>query len=452
MFAYLTLLLDSSLILVSALLGWHFLMSEQTQSVFYVTLSFLDVFLFLFVSSLLGLYQSYRAITDFEWLAKITLVWMLVIAFTLVVLWIFKQSEVLSRLWLGGFFLLGWLFTMAWRIVAYMLLKYLRARGYNQKRVVIIGAGELGRSLVRKTIRDKSSGFQVVALFDDDVSKVGRRCYRVPIRSTLALTQWLAQHEVHELWFALPLRAEQRLYELLYELRHTTINLRYVPNLSGLRLLNHAPRQVLGFSMLNLSMSPMSDFSPKLVKWLEDKVLALIMFIIFSPIMILLAIGVKLSSKGPIFYRQERIGLNGQPFMMLKFRSMAVDAEKEGVEWGNAIQKKSSGWFGRFMRRTSLDELPQLLNVLLGDMSLVGPRPERTVFVERFKDEIPGYMQKHLVKAGITGWAQVHGLRGDTCLTTRIQYDLWYIEHWSLALDIKILLLTLVRFMSKNAR
>jgi len=452
MFVYVTLLLDSSLIFLSALFAGVFLTPDIFVSVFYVTLVFSSVLMFLFTGSLFGLYQSYRAITDFDWLAKVTLVWLLLIAFVLVNFWVFDLSEQFSRLWLGLFFAFSWAGSILWRSMAYMLLKYLRARGYNQKTVVIVGAGALGCALVQKTLTDRSSGFRVLALFDDDPNKIGQLLYDLPIQATSELTSWLEHQDTHELWFALPLRAEERLYALLHDLRHTTINLRYVPNLSSLRLLNHAPRQVLGFSMLNLSVSPMSDFSPRMIKWLEDKMLASVMLLLLSPIMLILAIGVKVSSKGPVFYRQERIGLSGKPFMMLKFRSMAVDAEKNGIEWGNASHKKSAGWFGRLIRRTSLDELPQLLNVLLGDMSLVGPRPERTEFVAQFRDEIPGYMQKHLVKAGITGWAQVHGLRGDTCLTTRIQYDLWYIEHWSLALDIKILLLTLVRFMSKNAR
>jgi putative colanic acid biosynthesis UDP-glucose lipid carrier transferase len=167
--------------------------------------------------------------------------------------------------------------------------------------------------------------------------------------------------------------------------------------------------------------------------------------------MLLIAIGVKLDSPGPVFYRQERVGLNGRPFMMLKFRSMPEDVEAEGVRWGGS-RRKSTTRFGGFLRRTSLDELPQFINVLRGDMSIVGPRPERPMFVEQFKDEIPDYMRKHLVKAGITGWAQIHGWRGDTDLRARIEHDLYYIENWSLWLDLKIMLLTLFRgFRHQNA-
>jgi putative colanic acid biosynthesis UDP-glucose lipid carrier transferase len=207
----------------------------------------------------------------------------------------------------------------------------------------------------------------------------------------------------------------------------------------------------MGVPMYDLSTSPMAGVSQQL-KWLEDKVLALLILLAISPVMLAVALGVKLSSPGPVFYRQERVGLNNRSFGMLKFRSMPIDVEKDGVRWGGATDKATTR-FGQFIRQTSLDELPQFLNVLWGDMSIVGPRPERPMFVEQFKNEIPDYMKKHLVKAGITGWAQVHGWRGDTDLKTRIEFDLFYIENWSIWLDLKIIFLTVFKgFLNKNAR
>jgi len=182
------------------------------------------------------------------------------------------------------------------------------------------------------------------------------------------------------------------------------------------------------------------------VKEAEDKFIAFSLLLLISPIIFFVAMGVKLSSPGPIFYRQERVGWNGRRFMMLKFRSMPVETENASVTWGNASAKNPTP-FGAFLRRYSLDELPQFLNVLKGDMSIVGPRPERPMFVDEFKKTIPGYMKKHVVKAGITGWAQINGLRGDTDLNQRIEHDLYYIENWSLWLDLKIILLTPFRGM-----
>ena len=265
----------------------------------------------------------------------------------------------------------------------------------------------------------------------------------------MALEQ-LAEATVDEVWLALPLSDETAIKNALHALRHSTAAIRFAPDMFTLRLINHGVSDVLGVPMFDLSTSPMTGMN-QLVKWLEDKVLSSLILLLISPIMILLALGVKLTSKGPVFYRQERVGLNGKPFHMLKFRSMPVDTEKSGVQWGGSATKATTR-FGQFIRKTSLDELPQFLNVLKGDMSIVGPRPERPMFVEQFKEEIPDYMKKHLVKAGITGWAQVHGWRGDTDLKTRIEYDLYYIENWSLWLDLKIVFLTIFKgFVNKNA-
>jgi len=209
--------------------------------------------------------------------------------------------------------------------------------------------------------------------------------------------------------------------------------------------------EIAGLPVINLSTSHMLEGRNCFLKSLEDKTLSAIILLCISPILLFVAIGVKLSSPGPIFYRQERVSWNGRPFDMLKFRSMSVDSEKDGVKWGGATSMSVTK-FGAFIRKTSLDELPQFINVLKGDMSIVGPRPERTVFVDQFKHEIPGYMQKHMVKAGITGWAQINGWRGDTDLAKRIECDLYYIEHWSIWLDLRIIFLTFWKgFIHKNA-
>jgi putative colanic acid biosynthesis UDP-glucose lipid carrier transferase len=193
--------------------------------------------------------------------------------------------------------------------------------------------------------------------------------------------------------------------------------------------------------VINLSASPIVGLK-RLLKAAEDYVLATVLLVLASPLLLAIATAVKLTSPGPVLYRQVRLTRDGRPFQMLKFRSMPVRAEADsGPVWAKPGEQRATA-VGAFLRRTSLDELPQLFNVLAGHMSIVGPRPERPVFVERFKHEVPGYMRKHLVKAGITGWAQVNGWRGDTGLAERIEHDLYYIENWSLWLDLKIILLT----------
>jgi Undecaprenyl-phosphate glucose phosphotransferase len=237
----------------------------------------------------------------------------------------------------------------------------------------------------------------------------------------------------------------------LHELRHQTITTRLLLDIFGLNILNSSISKLAGFPVLNVRSSPMIGGN-RLIKALEDRFLAGIILLLISPLFLLIPLAVKLSSPGPVFYRQKRISWNGKEFDMLKFRTMPVDAEAiTGPVWAREGEQRATK-IGAFLRKTSLDELPQFINVLLGDMSIVGPRPERHVFVEEFKEKIPGYMQKHLVKAGITGWAQVNGWRGNTSLEKRIEYDLYYIENWSFLFDLKIIFLTCLQgFVNKNA-
>lgn len=226
---------------------------------------------------------------------------------------------------------------------------------------------------------------------------------------------------------------------------------RLMLDLLGMDLLNHSVSEFAGFPTLNIRATPMIGIN-RVKKAIEDRVLASLILLLISPLLLIIAIAVKLSSPGSVFYRQKRVSFNGKEFEMLKFRTMPMDAEsKSGPVWAKANENRATR-VGAFLRKTSLDELPQFINVLRGDMSIVGPRPERQVFIDQFKDQIPGYMQKHLVKAGITGWAQVNGWRGNTSLEKRIEFDLYYIEHWSVLFDIKIIFLTFFRgFLNKNA-
>ena len=224
-----------------------------------------------------------------------------------------------------------------------------------------------------------------------------------------------------------------------------------MPDIFNFTLLHHSMTEIAGLPVINLTESPLEGGN-RFLKQLEDIVLSLVILLVASPLMLLIAIGVKLSSPGPVFYRQERVTWNGERFHILKFRTMPIGVEVDsGPVWSKRNERRATR-FGAFLRRTSLDELPQFINTLRGEMSVVGPRPERPEFVERFKQEIPGYMQKHLVKAGITGWAQVNDFRGDTDVQERIQCDLYYIENWSLWFDLRIIALTLVHVLrSRNA-
>lgn len=382
-----------------------------------------------------GVYRSWRGAQTPQMLAGIAGRWAGLVGVLLLWLFVFKASQDFSRVWFVLWAAIALLLLWSVRLAIYLLLHALRRRGFNLRHVALVGAGPVAESLKQRLTSAGWSGYNIV----------------LTVRATDAMDlDQLAAAEVDEVWLALPLSDEAAIQDALHALRHSTASIRFVPDLFTLRMINHGVSDVLGMPMYDLSTSPMAGMN-QLVKWLEDKVLSSMILLLISPVMIVLALGVKLTSPGPVFYRQERVGLNNKPFNMLKFRSMPVDTEKTGVQWGGSAAKATTR-FGQFIRKTSLDELPQFLNVLKGDMSIVGPRPERPMFVEQFKEEIPDYMKKHLVKAGITGWAQVHGWRGDTDLKTRIEYDLYYIENWSLWLDLKIVVMTVFKgFVNKNA-
>lgn len=393
------------------------------------------------------IYRSWRGRVRLLLIAKLVMAYLLVGAVATVLLFFAKVGAQYSRLWVAYWICGATLLSVTVRLLAYPVLNRLRLQGRNRRSVLLVGSAGACATVLERLRRTPIAGFDVGrviilgAAAGPELHGVAHETFvrGVPI-----------DHHEDEVWICLPLSMGEDVKEIQSALSLTSSNVRYMPDPGDLWLMNHRSSNVAGLRLLDLSCSPMSGLS-LLAKAIEDRAIACLVLVLISPLMLVLAIGVRLSSPGPIFYRQERVSWNGKPFMMFKFRSMPVDVESNGVQWGRARDKQATR-FGAFMRRTSLDELPQLFNVLSGEMSIVGPRPERTVFVDRFKHEIPRYMQKHMVKAGITGWAQVNGWRGDTDLQKRIECDLWYIENWSVWLDLKIILLTVVKgFVNPNA-
>jgi putative colanic acid biosynthesis UDP-glucose lipid carrier transferase len=360
-----------------------------------------------------------------------------------------KSGIGFSRVWVTAWLTSGLLSTALLRITIRVTLRTLRRRGLNQRHVAIVGAGELGRMVMSRLALSPWAGFKVRSFYDDDPTKDSVTTGAPVFVTDERLAADVQAGGIDQVWIALPLRAETRIREILTMLREHSVEIRFVPDIYGFHLLNHSVTEVAGLPVISLTETPMSGIN-QLVKAAEDYALALVFLTLASPVMLLIALGVKLSSPGPVFYRQERVTWNGERFHMLKFRTMPVNAEAaSGPVWAKQGERRATP-FGAMLRRTSLDELPQFLNVLRGEMSLVGPRPERPEFVERFRQQIPGYMQKHLVKAGITGWAQVNDLRGDSDLTQRIQYDLYYIDNWSLWFDLRILVLTIWHILKSH--
>ncbi|MFZ2314386.1 MAG: undecaprenyl-phosphate glucose phosphotransferase [Gammaproteobacteria bacterium] len=363
-----------------------------------------------------------------------------------------KSGDTFSRTWFSIWLGLALVLLILIRCSILVFLRYMRMHGMNERRIVIFGAGELGGKLAATVQQAMWTGFRVVSFIDDYADQKPTAIQSIPVIQTPEhLSDYLHQQKIDEIWIALPLRAESRVKAVLHELRRHTITTRFVLDIFGMDLVNHTVIDLAGFPVLNICSTPMVGAN-RVLKAIEDRILAALILLAISPIFIPIAMAVKISSPGPIFYRQKRVGWNGNEFEMLKFRSMPMNAEAgTGPVWASKGDGRATK-IGQFLRKTSLDELPQFINVLRGEMSIVGPRPERKVFVDEFKEKIPRYMQKHLVKAGITGWAQVNGWRGNTSLEKRIEYDLYYIEHWSLFLDIKIIFLTIFRgFVNRNA-
>ena len=323
--------------------------------------------------------------------------------------------------------------------------------GIGVKRAVIVGAGRLGKSVVDRLVDHPEAGMAACAMLDDDPAVHGGSYRGVPIGGpTLAAAAWLSQGRAETVFVALPLEAHRRTLEIVAAAARAGGEVRVVPDLLQHITFRAGLEDWGGLPVVHLTETPVSGWSG-LVKRFLDLALSFAGLVVLLPVFAVIALVIKLTDGGPVLYSQERMGLDGRPFRMWKFRTMRPDAEEEtGAVWATPEDPRRTA-IGRFLRRWSFDELPQLYNVLRGEMSLVGPRPERPEFVAEFKEKFPQYMLRHRVRSGMTGWAQVHGWRGNTSLAKRIEYDLFYIENWSLALDVRILWMTLVKDLRANA-
>jgi exopolysaccharide biosynthesis polyprenyl glycosylphosphotransferase len=357
-----------------------------------------------------------------------------------------------SRLGIGFFWGLGTLTLVASRVAGRGFLRSMRRRGYNLRYVLIAGAGELAAEVIQSIHSQPEAGLRILGLLTDDPAKQGKTIEGVrALGPYAAVKEILRRRPVDEVVLALPREDAPQLEKILADLDDELVTVRLIPDLLHVMTLRSSVEELDGLPLINLRESPMVGWAA-VQKRAFDAVVASGLLIAFSPLLALAAVLVWASTGRPIFYRQERMGLDGRVFRMLKFRTMRPDAESEtGPVWTSPDDPRRTR-VGALLRRTSVDELPQLWNVVRGDMSLVGPRPERPVFIERFRREIPGYMLRHKVRAGLTGWAQVHGWRGDTSLHERVEHDIFYIQNWSLALDLRILLMTLWRgWFHRNA-
>ncbi len=341
---------------------------------------------------------------------------------------------------------------LAERLLLRQVLGAFRARGYNLRHVLVIGAGELAETVARKIAEHPGLGLMIRGFLGEWPDEVGRTISGAQVIGTYGDVQGLLeQNGIDQVLIALPLESINSLEEILKRIGPSMVDIKIIPDIYRFISLRGGIEDFDGLPVVSLIDTPLGGWN-EVLKRAVDIVLAAVLLVVLSPLFVLIALAIKLTSRGPVFYRQERMGLDGLTFEVWKFRTMRIDAEREtGAVWASPDDPRRTR-LGSWLRRTSLDELPQLFNVLRGEMSLVGPRPERPVFIEEFRQKIPRYMLRHKVRAGMTGWAQVNGLRGNTSIEQRIRYDLYYIENWSLLLDVKILCLTLVRgFNNPNA-
>src|SRR3954469_16982526 len=398
----------------------------------------------------MGLYRPQRQKTPFDevfGVFKATLA----AGLLLVALTYFIRDSRYSRGTLALFTGLSFLGISLARVFFKEVLQALRRRGYNLRYVLVLGAGRLARQALEQIDLHREIGFRPVGCLSVTRKRVGTSVAGVEVIGTVReLRQVLEKRGVDQVLVALPSRSMHHLPRVMEICADTTVDVKLVPDVYQYATLFGGLEEFGGLPIVNLQSTGVLGINA-VVKRAFDLLFSTIFGAVLAPVLVLVALAIKLTSRGPVLYRQERVGLDGKPFRMLKFRTMRTDAEELGPTFAAARDPRVTA-IGSWLRRTSIDELPQLWNVLLGDMSLVGPRPERPVFIDQFRRHIPRYQLRHMVKSGMTGWAQIHGLRGNTSIQKRVEFDLYYIEHWSLLLDLKILARTVAfGFLSRNA-
>ncbi len=363
-----------------------------------------------------------------------------------------EQLKNFSRSMFIYFFMINIVLEEIERLMIRAFLRSIRKNGYNQKHILLVGYSKAAEQYIDRIKQNPQWGYNIRGILDDNIAR-GTMYKGVKVIGSVGnLSYILPENKLDEIAITLGLEEYYKLEKIVAECEKSGVHTKFIPDYGNIIPTRPYTEDLLGLPVINIRYVPLSNTFNALIKRLTDIIGSIICIIIFSPIMLTSAVLVKMTSEGPLIFKQERVGLHNKPFQMYKFRTMYVQTEEEEKKGWTQKNDPRVTSVGRFLRKTSLDEFPQLFNVLKGDMSLVGPRPERPQYVEKFREEIPRYMIKHQVRPGMTGWAQVNGYRGDTSIRKRIEHDLYYIENWTLGLDIKILFLTVFKgFINKNA-
>ena len=439
---YVAVVMDALLICICALASfrWHFGSHDQAPILArYSLLVLVAVVMMLGFSSSMN--RSWRGNTLMDMLKPVATSWTYTLAVIIAWLYLSKTSSDVSPLWFSTWMLSSFGTMCIARLFIYATLHWLRSKGYNFKTVLLVGMGPISDFAQQAILDAPWSGLRVQAVLEP--------------KSIADYLRTSGQQAPDEVWLCLPLGDTAGIETTLDVLRHSTANIRMVPDWFALKLMNHGLSEMVGLQLLDLSSSPITGIT-QIVKTVQDMLLASIILVLISPLMLAIAIAVKLTSPGPVLFKQMRHGWNGKKISVYKFRSMVPHREPNFQITQASRNDMRITPLGAFLRRTSLDELPQFFNVLQGRMSIVGPRPHAVQHNEHYKELVPGYMLRHKVKPGITGWAQINGFRGETDtlhkMEQRVTHDLFYIENISLRLDLKIIFMTMFKgFVHCNA-
>jgi putative colanic acid biosynthesis UDP-glucose lipid carrier transferase len=391
------------------------------------------------------LYSSWRGRSLFDLSMRGFAAWTFVFALGILASFLNHQAGSISRMWALVWFCATAVGLVGIRLIVYGILREARDRGLDRKRVVMIGFGTLGHDLWRRAAAARSTGYEIAGIYVNTKEHLPARAHHLD--SLSELSSFIRQHEVREVWIALPVEASQLVREAIYHLRHDPIDVRWIPDLMSVRLLGHRVDEFLGVPAIELNSLPAAGIRG-MAKEIFDRVFASCVLLGLSPALLTIALLIKLTSRGPVLFTQARLGVDGKVFQVYKFRSMTAHKEQHGTVTQATRDDARVTPIGAFLRRTSLDELPQFINVLRGEMSVVGPRPHALEHNEQYKDVVARYMMRHRVKPGITGWAQVNGYRGQTDtvnkMRSRVEFDLYYIQNWTFLMDLRIIARTAV--------
>ena len=423
---------------------------KMTRSYTMVMLS--GVMIFYIMASNVHLYHSWRTDQLYRQISRVSRVWALTMFFLVVLGWALKVSDNFSRVVIGAWFVLTPFLLSFSRWVVRKVLSYYRTRGRNVRFVAVVGNSKAAQAFIKEIHDNEWMGYVIHGRYDlqsDDVTGQAESTGNL-----MELVSAVKDNRFDEVFIALPMSAEEAIAQLVNDLSDSSTPVHIIPDLFTFSLMNARMAHIGNIPAISVFDSPHDDLSAA-IKRIEDVVLGSLILLLVSPVMLLIAAAVKLTSRGPVFFKQRRYGVGGEEIIVWKFRSMTVCEDGDNVPQAQKNDARITP-LGAFLRKTSLDELPQFINVLQGQMSIVGPRPHAVIHNEQYRQNIPGYMLRHLVKPGITGWAQVNGWRGETDtlekMEKRIEYDLEYIQNWSLLFDLKIITMTIFKgFINKNA-